>query len=293
MRKLKVGLALGAGGTKGSAHVGVIKVLEEAGVEIEAVAGSSIGALYGGAYATGRTAAEIEHGVRNNPRREVISFFRHRLKIRHDNRLARRFYAVLAGHMIEDLPIRFACTASDIATRTPVVITSGPLIDAIEASIAIPILARPVMHQGRYLLDGGFWEAAPVGAAAGLGADLIVAVELGHPYTLPRRLHRPAAWLEQRLARLPIARTVAGVPFTLHAVGREHAPGRTADIVVRPDLTGMGSSSPFHMTRALDAGIAAAREALPAIRALLAGEPAPAVAEEYAPHGRLLPELAS
>lgn len=283
MRTLKLGLALGAGGTKGSAHVGVMRVLAEAGVKVDAVAGTSIGALYGGAFAVGRTPIEMDEGIRDCPNLDVINFFRHRLKLRHDNRLARRFYAALAGHHIEDLPVRFATTASDIREHRCITITEGPIIDAIEASIAIPVIARPVAHQGRYLLDGGFWGSAPVDAAHELGADIVVAVELGHPYTLPQTLHAPALWVATKMAGVPVARTIAGVPFTINAVSRALAPGRTADVVIRPRMRHVSGNWPYGMVRCLDAGIDAAREALPAITALLAGEAPAAVAQEFAP----------
>ncbi|MDP9236239.1 MAG: patatin-like phospholipase family protein [Chloroflexota bacterium] len=283
MRTLKLGLALGSGGTKGAAHVGVIRVLEEAGIKIDAVAGTSIGALYGGAYAVGRSPQEIDEGIRTCPNIDVINFFRHRLKLRHNNRLARRFYEALAGYRIEDLPIPFATTASDIGAHRSVTITSGPIIDAIEASIAIPMIARPVVHQGRYLLDGGFWGSAPVDAASELGADIVVAVELGHPYTLPPSLQAPASWLAAKMAVVPIARTLAGVPFTISAVSRTIDPGRTADVVIHPVMPRASGNSPYGMVRCLDAGIEAARAALPAIEALLAGESPALVAREFAP----------
>jgi predicted acylesterase/phospholipase RssA len=292
MRTLKLGLALGAGGTKGAAHVGVMRVLDEAGIKIDAVAGTSIGSLYGGAYAVGRSSQELDEGIRDCPNFEVINFFRHRLKLRHNNRLSRRFYEALAGHHIEDLPIPYAATASDIVAHREVVITYGPIIDAIEASIAIPMLARPVAHQGRYLLDGGFWGSAPVSAAAGLGADIVVAVELGQPYELHPSLKAPAKWLAEKMADVPFARTIAGLPFTINAVTRPLPAGRTADLVIRPAMMHVNGNSPFGMVRCLDAGIEAAQAALPAIRALLAGEAPATVAREFAPGTQLNPGLA-
>jgi NTE family protein len=282
MKTLKLGLALGAGGTKGAAHVGVMQVLDEAGIAIDVIAGTSIGALYGGLVAVGRSPQEIAHGIRNNPKREVVEFFRRRLKIRDDNRLSRRFYEALAGHHIDDLSVRYAATASDIVEKRSVTISSGPIIDAIEASIAIPVIARPVAHQGRYLLDGGFWDAAPVDAATELGADVIVSVELGHQYTLPQRLRQPATWLAQRMDGAPAHHTIAGVPFTIGAAASELHAGRSAHLVLRPAIGRLGNSV-LGMSHCLDAGIEAAHEALPSIRALLAGESPRAVAAEYSP----------
>jgi predicted acylesterase/phospholipase RssA len=292
MRERALGLALGAGGTKGAAHVGVMRVLEDAGIRADVVAGTSIGSLYGGAYAVGRSPHEMEDGIRSCPSLDVIQFFRRRLKIRDNNRLSRRFYEALAGQHIEALPVRYAAVASDMVERAPVMITRGPIIDAIEASIAIPVIARPVAHQGRWLLDGGFWDAAPVEAAHQLGADVIVAVELGHPYTLPAPLRMHASRLATRFDSVALRRTFAGVPFTIHAVSSELKPGRTAHIVLRPPLSRLMGNTPFGMVRCLEAGIAAAEEALPAIRALLAGEEPVAVAEEFTPAAQLRPGLA-
>ena len=288
MRELKLGLALGAGGTKGAAHVGVLQVLREAGIRIDAIAGTSIGSLYGGAFAAGYDIDEMAEGIRTCPPGDVIAFFRHRLRLRHDNRLARRFYDALAGHNIEQLPLTFAATASDIVERCHVTIDRGPLIDAIEASIAIPLIARPVAHQGRYLVDGGFWDSAPVDAAGQLGVDVIVAVELGRPFKLPINLHTPASWLSARMAKARAHRTMAGIGFSMHAFARELVPGREADLVIRPGVPHLRGNSPYHMARCLDAGIDAGRAALPAIRALLAGEPVPAPAEAAVPSEKKL-----
>jgi NTE family protein len=291
MRELKLGMALGAGGTRGAAHVGVMRVLDEAGIRPQVIAGSSIGSLYGGCLAVGRAPQEMEEGIRDCPRADVVNFFRHRLKLRHNTRLARRFYEALAGHHIENLPVAYTAVASDIVDRCPVNITEGPLIDAIEASIAIPVIARPVSHQGRYLLDGGFWDAAPVDAAIELGSDVVVAVELGQPYTLPESLRQPAMWVASKLDWVALRRTIAGVPFTIHAVANELKPGRTAQITLRPKISKLTGNSPFHMVEVLEAGIAAAEEALPAIRALLAGDLPSVVAEEFVPEQpRLLTE---
>jgi NTE family protein len=175
-----------------------------------------------------------------------------------------------------------------MAERRQVTIDRGPIIDAIEASIAIPLIARPVSHQGRYFLDGGFWDCAPVDAAVELGADVVVAVQLGRPVTLPERLHKPATWIAERMDRLPLRWTAAGLPFTIRAVTTPLVRGRTAQIVIHPALRRFGGLSPMHMADSLDAGIAAAEEALPSIRALLAGETPAEVAREYMPKARMV-----
>lgn len=284
MRDLTLGLALGGGGMKGAAHVGVLGVLDEAGIAPHVVAGTSIGSLYGGLYAVGRTPKEIDEGIRSCPWTDLASFFRHRLKIRHPNKLSRLFYGALAGQHIESLPIRYAATASDMAEHRAIAISSGPIIDAIEASIALPFIAKPVAHQGRYLLDGGFWASVPVDAAVELGADVVVAVELGHPPRVPERFRDTAALLATKIDRFPLSRTAAAAPFLIHAASSPRRRGRTAQILLKPRVPAIGSSSPFHMVKCLEAGREAAREALPAIRALLAGEDIREVAAEFTPN---------
>ncbi|MBI5289330.1 MAG: patatin-like phospholipase family protein [Chloroflexi bacterium] len=288
MRTLKLGLALGAGGTKGAAHVGVMRVLADAGIKPDVIAGTSIGSLYGGIVAVGRSPHEIEDGIRTRPHREVYTFFRQRLKVRANNTLARAFYEALAGFHIEDLEIPYAAVASDMVERKPIAITRGPIIDAIEASIAIPLIARPVAHQGRFLLDGGFWDAAPVNEAHQLGADVIVSVELGQPLQLPQQLRAAAVRAASLLERVPMRRTLAGVPFTVHAVTSDLHATRTAHVVLRPEVPHVRGNSPSRMVDCLEAGAAAAEQALPAIQALLAGETPAVAVEEYAPQGRLV-----
>jgi NTE family protein len=259
-----------------------MRVLADAGIKPDAIAGTSIGSLYGGLVAVGYDPAELEDGIRTCPDRDVYALFRERLKLRANNRLARRFYEALVGFHIEDLPIPYAAVASDIVERGPVVITQGPIIDAIEASIAIPIIARPVMHQGRYLLDGGFWDAAPVDATHQLGADVIIAVRIARPYQMPKSLRASAVRAVSMFDRFGLSRTLAGVPFTIRAVSTPLREGRTAQVELRPAIPGFRGNSPRRQVDCLEAGITAATEALPAIKALLAGEEPAEVAQEYA-----------
>src|SRR3989337_776646 len=144
MARPKIGLALGAGGTRGTAHIGVLKVLDEAGVPIDCVAGASVGSLYGASYCLGRLPHLMERGALATRSRDVFAFFRGRLRIGPDNPVAERFYRGLRDVRFEDLQIPFAVVASDVLRREPVVIREGSVLEAVQASIAIPILARPV-----------------------------------------------------------------------------------------------------------------------------------------------------
>src|SRR3989337_3961644 len=113
MSRPKIGLALGAGGTRGSAHIGVLKVLHEAGVPVDCVAGASVGSLYGASYCLGRPPHLMERGALATNARDVLAFFRGRLRIGPHNRVAERFYRLLPDVRFEDLSIPFAVVASE------------------------------------------------------------------------------------------------------------------------------------------------------------------------------------
>jgi NTE family protein len=267
----RIGLALGAGGTKGAAHAGVLKVLQEAAVPIDCVAGASAGALYGAGFAAGRPVARMVRGARRTSPWRVASFFRHGLSLRHDNPVARSYRRAFEGLRCETLRVPFAAVASDVEEVSPVLVREGDLLTALEASIAIPVLARPVFWEGRWLVDGGFWEPAPVRAAVALGADRIIAVELGDPFLLPRPLRPLAHWLARRLRWLARGRSpgrLASLAFLLDVMSSPLPRPRSADVIIRPEVARLSANSPFHMRRSLKLGEEAARAALPRIGAL-------------------------
>jgi NTE family protein len=277
MSRPKVGLALGAGGTKGAAHVGVLKVLDDAGIPIDYVAGCSAGALYGASYAMGRSPDAMKRGLRRTKPGEVVGFFRSRLRIEPGNPVADRFFRALKGVRFEELKIPLAVVTSDVVTKWPVVLREGEVLPAVQASIAIPLLAEPVEVNGRYLVDGGFWEAAPVQVAADMGADVVIAVVLGGASMLPGPLLPLGRRLEKAL-ELISGRSKPGLraqlSFFLHTVVNTLPPAREAELTIYPDVARLNANSPFQMRLALRRGEEAARAALPAVEELLAGRSA-------------------
>ena len=280
MERPRIGLALGAGGTRGTAHVGVLKVLSEAGVPIDCVAGASIGALYGASFALGRDFRRIEHNIRRTSPRDVLRFFRHRLTIGAQSPLGERFHRALAGVRFEDLKIPFAVVASDVLRREPVFIREGEVLAAVQASISLPVLARPVRWGDRYLLDGGYWEPAPVSAARALGAERVIAVVLGeltHPGQMSARRRlwvRRLTALADRCARRTAGGgkppgLLASIAFYLYTRTEVPPPTSEADVVIRPRVAHLNANSPFHMQVSLRRGEEAAREALPRIEEML------------------------
>ncbi|HEX6247867.1 MAG TPA: patatin-like phospholipase family protein [Nocardioidaceae bacterium] len=176
----RVALALGSGGARGYAHIGVIQVLQEQGFEIVSVAGTSMGALVGGLHAAGRL-EEYTEWVTGLTQRDVIRLLDLSIKspgaIRADKILA-RVQELLGGLQIEDLPIPYTAVATDLLARKEVWFQQGPVDAAIRASIALPSIITPVMLNGRLLADGGLLNPIPLAPTAASGADLTVAVSL-------------------------------------------------------------------------------------------------------------------
>jgi len=211
-----VALALGSGGARGYAHIGVIEVLEERGYEIVSVAGSSMGAAVGGLYAAG-VLGEYTEWVRTLTQRDVLRLLDPRLKapgaIRAEKIMA-RVSDLLGGARIEDLPVPYTAVATDLIARREVWFQRGPVDVAIRASIALPSFITPVMLNGRLLADGGLLNPVPVAPTSAARADLTVAVVLSGDATtsevaLPQRVSAEEQPLEDWFDRF--RRAAAGV----------------------------------------------------------------------------------
>src|ERR671916_293209 len=178
--RTRVALALGSGGARGYAHIGVIEVLEERGFEIVSIAGSSMGALVGGLHAAG-TLAPYTDWVRALRQRDVVRLLDVSLSapgaIRAEKILA-RVRELLGGALIEDLPVSFTAVATDLLARKEVWFQKGRVDVAIRASIAIPTVITPVMLNGRLLADGALTNPVPIAPTASAQADLTVAVSV-------------------------------------------------------------------------------------------------------------------
>ncbi|MGQ9699845.1 MAG: patatin-like phospholipase family protein [Candidatus Bipolaricaulaceae bacterium] len=176
----RVGLALGSGGARGAAHVGVLKVLEREGIKISAIVGSSIGALVGGAYAAGIPVSRMEEEWLATTRAKLLQSFLPtfpRTGLSSGAGLRRYLREILGDVRMEELSIPFAAVATDLDTGEPVVLRSGFLVEAIRASTAIPGVFQPVRREGRLLVDGGMVEPLPVRICRELGAEVVVAVD--------------------------------------------------------------------------------------------------------------------
>ncbi|SNY68855.1 patatin-like phospholipase family protein [Paractinoplanes atraurantiacus] len=179
----RVALALGSGGARGFAHVGVVQVLEERGFEVCSVAGSSMGALVGGVMATGRLKEFTDWAVALK-QRDILRLIDPKWALpgaMAADRLINHLNDFLGDAEIEHLPIPYTAVATDINARREVWFQRGLLRSAIRASIAIPGLITPVVINGRLLADGGLLNPVPIEPTAASGADLTVAVSLQAP----------------------------------------------------------------------------------------------------------------
>jgi NTE family protein len=175
-----IGLALGGGGARGFAHIGVIRTLLAHGIEPDIIVGTSIGAVVGGCQAAGRLDI-IEDWGRGLTRRGILGYLDISLSgggLIGGGKLAARLDEKLGNTPIEALPIRFATIATEVGTGHEIWLTRGRLVDAMRASYALPGIFPPVALDGRWLVDGALVNPVPVSAARVLGARLVIAVNL-------------------------------------------------------------------------------------------------------------------
>lgn len=179
MSDLKIGLALGSGSARGWAHIGVIQALEEMGVKPDIVAGCSIGSLVGAAYRGGHLKT-LDEWVRKLTFWDVVRLLDVRMMggLIEGQSLMTSFEDKLKDINIEELPEPFAAVATDLGTGREVWLQSGPLPNAVRASIALPGLFSPVHMNNRWLVDGGLTNPVPVSLCRAMGADIIIAVNL-------------------------------------------------------------------------------------------------------------------
>lgn len=178
--KKSVSLVLGSGGARGYTHIGIINELEKQGYEIKSVCGSSMGALVGGLYAAGKL-EEYQKWVSNFNVIDILKLidfsFNKDGMIKADKVFA-KIEEIIGDVCIEDLPISFTATATDIVNKKEVWLQKGSLKDAIRASIAIPTIFTPKQLNGRTLFDGGILNPIPILPTASEFTDLIIAVNL-------------------------------------------------------------------------------------------------------------------
>jgi NTE family protein len=178
----KIGLALGSGSARGWAHIGVIKALTEAGIHVDYVAGTSVGAVVGAVYASGRIDSFKDVVLQLDWKK--IAFFLDvvfpKSGLIDGNKIAEFIRSHVEEKNIEDLSLPFCAVSTDLATGNEVIIKDGDIIEAVRASISVPGVFTPVRKNGAILVDGGLVNPVPVSVVREMGADLVIAVDLNH-----------------------------------------------------------------------------------------------------------------
>lgn len=257
-RRLRLGLALGAGAARGWAHVGVLRVLQQAGIEPDVVCGTSIGAMVGAFYVTGQL-NELEQWGRGLGWREMVALADVRLGggLFQGRKLVELLRQRLSDPGIEQLPKPFACVCTELNTGREVWLRNGSLVDAVRATIAVPGVLAPVRHEGRVLVDGALLNPVPVSVCRALGADVVLAVDLNAYLYSGRKGKRGLPSAMDALT--------TGLNIVQWRITQSRFANDPADVVLRPDLSALSAMDFHRHAPALAAGRLAAEQALPAL----------------------------
>jgi NTE family protein len=255
----RIGLALGGGAARGFAHVGVIQVLEEAGIKPTLVTGTSAGSLVAAIYASGKNGAQLQKIAETMEEAAITDWtlpIFNRGLLRGDA-LARYVNTQVNSRLIEELPLPLGIVATDLNSGRDMVFQRGDTGTAVRASSAVPAIFTPVKIAGREYVDGGLVSPVPVRAARKMGADLVIAVDIS---SAPEGNHAGGS-LEILLQTFAIMGKSINT-FELN----------DADIVVRPSLIGVSSADFGAKKRSIEAGRQAMLLMLPKLREVIAAK---------------------
>ena len=255
----RVALVLGGGAARGFAHIGVIRVLEQEKIPIDLVVGSSVGSLIGALYAQKRDVFDLEWTAFALTKDDLIdtgvmnAFLG--MGLAKGERLEKFVESKLQVKTIEALQVPFAAVATDLNWGTRVVIDRGSISKAVHASSAIPGIFEPVAHLGKILVDGGLVDNIPISVARERGADLVIAVDISEQVGNTNITNMVDVLLQS--ANIMFANNV------------EHSK-RGADVLITPAVGGVAMLDFSQKKRCMQAGMDAARAAVPRIRAAIA-----------------------
>ncbi len=275
-----MGIALGGGAAFGISHVGVLEVLDEAGIPVDLVAGTSMGSIVGLGYAGGMTGAamhEIARKQSNLPTAlRALDVSLSGLGLMSGRRLVKTFSGMLPIETFEDLTLPFVAVATDVQTGLGVTIGTGRLEDAFRASSSIPLLFAPAERDGRMLVDGAMVDPVPADVARDMGADIVLAVNvvpklngdvrtpLSRAFGALNRLN-PLAHLNRKVAAPHIVDILMNsLVATQYELGNFKA--LTADVLVNVDLADFTWIDFTSAIPIVERGAKAADAAMPAIR---------------------------
>lgn len=280
----KIALALGGGAARGWAHIGVLRALDEDGIEIGMIAGTSIGALVGGCYLAGKL-DELEEFARSLTMRRMVGFLDFVIGgggLLGGMRLSKRMREHLSDIQIEDLDRPFTAVATEISTGHEVWIHSGSLSTAIHASYALPGIFQPVDCNGRTLVDGALVNPVPVSVCRAHEAPLVIAVNLHYDlygrsavvkHSASKKPHDPTAQSvpdpNDRTTRLGVANVmVEAFNIIQDRISRARLAGDPPDLLLMPRLSDIGLSEFHRANEAIDRGYEETKSKLSEIRRL-------------------------
>jgi NTE family protein len=247
-----LGVALGGGFARGIAHIGVLKVLEEEGIPVRVVAGTSVGALIGACYCSGLSLAEMREVALHTRFTTFARWTLSRYGFASNDRMISFLTRTLKCKTFEELRIPLGVTATDFNTGEGIVFHSGSIVDPVRASCAYPGMFLPVEIRGRYLVDGMLSHPVPTRPLREMGADRVLAVHLKGTWSnggAPRHLF-----------------DVIGQSFAIAQDAMSSLWRESADLVVEPDVAGFGYDDFKRADDLIRSGEVAMRKALPAVR---------------------------
>jgi NTE family protein len=253
----KLGLALGGGAARGFAHVGVIQVLEEAGIKPDLVVGTSAGSVVAAFYASGKDGAQLQKAAETMEEATITDWtvpLLGRGMMRGDG-LARYINKQTGGRRIEDMKMPLGIVATDLKTGEGVLFQRGDTGTAVRASSAVPSVFEPVRIGAREFVDGGLVSPVPVRYARQMGAEYVLAIDISSP---------PESGKTGDMFDILMQ------TFTIMGKSINTLELRDADLVVRPALHDVGSADFKARRRSIEAGRAAMLQALPKLKASLA-----------------------
>lgn len=265
--KPRLGIALGGGFARGLAHVGVLKVLEEEGIAIDYLAGTSVGSVIAAAFCSGVSAKELEEIARMVRFRDFARWSLSRYGICNNDRMSVFLPRILKAKTFEELRIPLAITATDFLTGEPVVFRSGPICDPVRASCAYPGMFSPVAVGGRLLVDGMLGHAVPTTPLRQMGAGYVIGISLSAHWV---RLNGPRHLFD-----------IIGQCFSIAQARMSVHWKKDADLVLEPDVDGFAYDAFERSAELIASGERTMRAALPALKQAL-NAPIHAVPGTYA-----------
>ena len=253
--KPRVALVLGGGAARGFAHIGVIRALEQEKIPIDLVVGTSVGSLIGAIYAHDRSSFELEWTAFALEKDDIFDYGLLNaftgMGAAKGEKLEAFIKSKVPAANIENLKIPFAAVATDLNRGTRVVLDTGSVGRAVRASSALPGVFQPVEHQGKLLVDGGVIDNVPVSVARDKGADLVIAVDIG-----------------KQVSNFNIVDIIDVMLQSITIMSAENARFRKqeADILIVPNIGDVGMLDFTQKKRCMQAGIDAARLAMPEIK---------------------------